>query len=586
MWRSIRLKFVVIYLLLMLFTLQLIGAYFVRTLNASLVRDEVRGVQKQVSLLAAIVKPELTSGGDRSGDKPGDASLLSVFPQPQGGAIYLLNSKGVVEDTSAGSALIGQKRIDSVATQALVGHQSVSAVRYDPSADQHLLAVAMPLFQGDRFIGILEDVVSIQTTYSTMRQVTTIFYTGSALVLAFTALLGIGLSRTISRPILDVTRQAARMAQGDFSRRVQVVSDDELGQLGHAVNDLADKLQTALSENLRERERLRAIITYMGDGVLTFDRDLRPVYANEAALRCLPRGADDFARAGRLLGVRRESLTPTQEEWNWVRELDGALLHVHLTAIQREADTDGYVAVIRDVTEQERLYQKQREFVANVSHELRTPLTTIKSYLEALGESGDLDEQTRHTFLDVCRQEADRMVRITQDLLQLSGLETQGIRYVEGWVDAQEWLTAACQRLEMQAKRQGVALDLRPVPKLQFRGDRDLLDRVLDNIIGNALKYTAAGGQVRVRAEREEDKLRVCVEDTGIGIPESDLPHVFERFYRVDKARSRRSGGTGLGLTLAREIIDLHGGRIGIESQLGRGTKVWLLLPLTEGEPA
>ncbi|WP_067930360.1 ATP-binding protein [Alicyclobacillus kakegawensis] len=586
MWRSIRLKFVVIYLLLMLFTLQLIGAYFVRTLNASLVRDEVRGVQKQVSLLAAIVKPELTSGGGRSGDKPGDASLLSVFPQPQGGAIYLLNSKGVVEDTSAGSALIGQKRIDSVATQALVGHKSVSAVRYDPSADQHLLAVAMPLFQGDRFIGILEDVVSIQSTYSTMRQVTTIFYTGSALVLAFTALLGIGLSRTISRPILDVTRQTARMAKGDFSRRVQVVSDDELGQLGHAVNDLADKLQTALSENLRERERLRAIITYMGDGVLTFDRDLRPVYANEAALRCLPRGAEDFSRAGRLLGVQRESLAPAQEEWNWVRELDGALLHVHLTAIQREADTDGYVAVIRDVTEQERLYQKQREFVANVSHELRTPLTSIKSYLEALGESGDLDEQTRRTFLDVCRQEADRMVRITQDLLQLSGLETQGIRYVEGWVDAEEWLTAACQRLEMQARRQGVALDLRPVPQLRFRGDKDLLDRVLDNVIGNAIKYTAAGGQVRVSAECERDKLRVCVEDTGIGIPESDLPHVFERFYRVDKARSRRSGGTGLGLTLAREIIDLHGGRIGIESKLGQGTKVWLVLPLTEGEPA
>ncbi|MCL6631754.1 MAG: cell wall metabolism sensor histidine kinase WalK [Alicyclobacillus herbarius] len=588
MWRSIRLKFVIIYLLLMLFTLQLIGAYFVRTLNASLVRGEMRSVQRQASLLAAIVKPELSVGPRHNSDKPGtdSTSLLSAFPQPQGGAVYLLNSKGVVEDTSAGSALVGQKRIDSVATQALVGHKSVSTVRYDPIAHQHVLAVAVPLFDGKRFIGILEDVVSIQNTYTTMRQVTTIFYTGSAFVLAFTALLGIALSRTISRPIQEVTRQTARMANGDFSRRVQVVSDDELGQLGHAVNDLAEKLQTALSENLRERERLRAIITYMGDGVLTFDSQLKPVFANDAALRCLPRGAEDVARAGQLLGLCRESLTAPGGEWNWVRELDGALLHVHVTAIQRGDETDGYVAVIRDVTEQERLYQKQRDFVANVSHELRTPLTSIKSYLEALAEQDDLDAQTRRTFLAVCQQEAERMVRITHDLLQLSGLETRGIHYVEGWLDAAEWLTAACQRLEMQAKRQGVSLHLRPVPNVAFRGDRDLLDRVLDNIIGNALKYTAAGGVVLVSAAKQEDKLRVLVQDNGIGIPEADLPHVFERFYRVDKARSRRSGGTGLGLALAREIIDLHGGEIGIESELGRGTKVWLTLPLPEGETA
>jgi two-component system sensor histidine kinase VicK len=587
MWRSIRVKFVIIYLLLMLFTLQLIGAYFVRTLNASLVRDQMRTVERQVSLLATIVKPELNSGGDhRPGYKPGDAgSLLASFPQPLGGAVYLLDDKGVVEDTSAGTALIGQKRIDSVATQALVGHKQVAAVRYDPVTDQHLLAVALPLFENHRFSGILEDVVSIQNTYTTMRQVTTIFYTGSALVLVFAALLGAILSRTITRPVLEVTRQARRMADGDFSRRVRIASDDELGQLGYTINDLADKLQAAISENLRERERLHAVITYMGDGVITFDPHLRPVFANEAALRHLPRGADDLPRAGRLLGIDERVLKGVREGWNGVRELGDAILHIHLTAIRRDGELDGYVAVVRDVTEQEQLYQKQRDFVANVSHELRTPLTSLKSYLEALADEAALDVQTREMFLKVCQQEADRMVRITQDLLQLSGLETRGIRYAERLIEADEWLAAAFRRFEMQAKQQGVALTLGKVADVQLKGDRDLLDRVLDNVIGNALKYTASGGRVEVTADVSEDQLLIRVRDTGIGIPSEDLPHVFERFYRVDKARSRRRGGTGLGLALAREIVERHGGYIGIDSRVGEGTTVWMRLPLAEEDP-
>jgi two-component system sensor histidine kinase VicK len=246
----------------------------------------------------------------------------------------------------------------------------------------------------------------------------------------------------------------------------------------------------------------------------------------------------------------------------------------------------GYVAVLRDVTEQEKLNQARRDFVANVSHELRTPLTTIKSYIDAVREEG-LDEPTRARFLDVIAHEVDRMVRLTHDLLQLSGLETRSRSIHRAPVELSAWLTQCVERFRMHAESIGVDLTLEMDGPVVVEGDRDLLDRVIDNLLGNALKYTTSGGRVAVRLRTEEGSARIEVSDTGIGIPAEDLPHVFERFYRVDKARSRRMGGSGLGLALAREITEWHGGTIRIESEVGRGTTVIVTLPATaRGETA
>ena len=579
MWRSIRVRLVIVYTLLILFSLQLIGAYFVRALTDALIHSDTQQAKNQAQVIATIVVPELTDSKGKGSQPP----LLAASPQLANGVVYVLNPDGVVRDTSTGVALIGQKRIDSVAAQTLVNHTTAVAVHYDPVSDQHVLAVAVPVENQGHFLGVVESVVPVQASYVVMRKVTTIFYTGTALALALATLLGAVLTRTIAQPVVEVTRQARKMAAGDFSQRVAVRSDDEFGELSLAINHLADGLQDALAVGARERERLRAVIKYMGDGVLAFDANGVLMFKNDAATRLLAEALAD-GRGLSALGLYRKDLLQIRGDRAFVQPLGEALVHVHVTEIRKEDDqqVQGYVALVRDVTEQENLQGARRDFVANVSHELRTPLTTIKSYVEALAE--DPDPDTRHHFLDVVAEQTERMIRLTQDLLLLSGLEKGGRSFNPRPVSVQDWLHAAVERFQLQAKAQGVDLSLQSAHHPAVIGDRDMLDRVLDNLLSNALKYTAYGGSVELRSHVEKDVVVVEVADTGTGIPAEDMPHVFERFYRVDKGRSRKKGGSGLGLALARELTERHGGTVTIASQLDKGTTVTLRLPVAVGE--
>jgi len=564
-----------------LFALELIGAYFVRALTTSLLNNESQIVQNQAQLLATIAAPVLSLQAKKPTTE--FSSILTSFPNTLGGEVYILDTQGTVLDTSTSSALIGQKRTDSVATRTLLSEKRSMAVRYDVSQHQHLLAIAVPITNGRQFLGIVEYVVDIQSTYATVRQVTTIFYTGSALVLLLTAILGIVLSRTFTQPVLDVTAQARTMANGNFSGRVKVRSDDELGELATAINHLTEKLEEALAANVREQEKLNSVIQYMGDAVFVFDSKFTLTRFNDAAKR-LVHGLQSVERLAETLSLPSR-ISSTQDACSFITALDNHVVHIHLTTIRGQSAIDGYVAVMRDVTEQEQLNRARRDFVANVSHELRTPLTSIKTYIEALQDSTP-DEETQTSFLGVISQETDRMVRLTQDLLQLSGLEQKRSEFHEVTVNVGELLHDVAVALELQAKAQSIDLKLNMSPESYVSGDKDLLHRLLDNILTNAFKYTPSGGTVYLHNGEDDGHVLIVIRDTGIGIPEEDIPHVFERFYRVDKARSRRKGGSGLGLALAREIAERHGGSIRVESQLDHGTQVTVVLPKAEEAPS
>lgn len=578
MWRSIRVKLVAVYLLLILFSLQVIGAYFVRSLNTSLMRNETQTVKAQAQLIASMAAPEIPKAAK---DPQGFSSVLSSMPQLINGSAYILNPQGVVLDTSVGRALIGQKRVDSVVTETTVSKQPATAIRVDPITNQYLLEVAVPITDQGRFQGVVEYDVPVQGIYTTIHQVTTIFYTASLVALLLTAALSVILAQTIARPVVEVTRQARHMAAGDFTRRVAVNSNDEFGELSTAINDLAEKLAEALAANARERDRLQAVITYMGEGVVVLDANRKPVFVNDAADRLLTNPDDQTQTVADLLGVR-DHASSDSTEGTFVRAIGDNLMHVHLTPMRQDGQVDGYVALIRDVTEQEKLNQARRDFVSNVSHELRTPLTSIKSYLEVLLDNQGADANTQREFLSVIERETDRMVRLTQDLLHLSGLDSRQTPIRWSDIGVSDWLTSAVDRFQLQAASLGVNLEVQGKTDAVIRGDRDMLDRVLDNLLGNALKYTASGGRITLSAVTHRMVVEVNVADTGMGIPAEDLPHVFERFFRVDKARSRRRGGSGLGLALVREIAELHSGRVRISSELNVGTTVTVELPRRE----
>ncbi|MCL2747252.1 MAG: cell wall metabolism sensor histidine kinase WalK [Oscillospiraceae bacterium] len=410
---------------------------------------------------------------------------------------------------------------------------------------------------------------------------------------AMAIVLSLVLSKAITTPLERLTRGARRMASGTFAEgaavAVAVESDDEIGVLTSTFNDMARELQRTLEEVGSERDKLGTLFLHMTDGVASFTRDGAPLQANPSAERMLGCHFSDMPRYDEVLGdvaPLAEVLALCEEPRFLLKECErgGRRLLISLAPFGREG-IDGIMAVLHDVTEQHRLDEVRREFVLNVSHELRTPLTNIRSYAETLLDAKDLPPETASSFTQVILREAERMNNIVRDLLSLSRFDYGKLDWHVASFPLDEMLQSIHAAMLLEAERMRHELTLSCQSPLFLTGDRARLEQVVVNVLTNALKYTPAGGRVEVSASQTGDTARIVVRDNGIGIPKEDLPHIFERFYRVDKARTRHSGGTGLGLSIAREIVEAHHGVIDISSVSGEGTTVTISLPV-EGEGA
>ena len=368
-----------------------------------------------------------------------------------------------------------------------------------------------------------------------------------------------------------------RVAEGDFSRRIEVTSRDEIGVLTDTFNDMARQLRDTLRQVENERNKLDTLFLHMTDGVVAFDRDGRVIHSNPAAEGMLgrPIGADTTYKElfGGQFSLREAMAAPDHLEGE-VRVGD-QVLDLLLAPFDRERQ-GGVLVVLHDVTEERKNQEMQREFVANVSHELRTPLTNIRSYAETLSDSaGDIPPATEKKFLGVILNESDRMTHIVQDLLTLSRFDSGRDELKLSWFSFEEAVQDLYNAVYMEAQRHSHTMKLRMEPGLpQVRADRERIMQVMMNIVSNSIKYTPDGGQIRISAGQNGGRVWMQVDDNGIGIPAEDRPRIFERFYRVDKARSRQSGGTGLGLSIAKEIVDRHEGALELVDRDGPGLSV------------
>lgn len=434
------------------------------------------------------------------------------------------------------------------------------------------------------------DLSSINTFLSQARL---IFVEATALALAVTVLLGFTLARSITVPINDVTDKVQIMSQGDFDIRVPVKSDDEIGQLAEMFNMLAGRLGATISEINNEKNKLGTILRYMADGLVAIDLSGSLLHANPAARTILGldqeadlEGADYEEIMGHLdekLSLDRIKEGCDSGGGQTVYRKGSETYVIRFDRFKDENGKDvGIILVIQDITERQKLEDMQTDFVANVSHELKTPLTNIKSYTETLLDGAMDDRDTAMSFLQIVDKEADRMNRLVKDLLQLSRLDHQQepIFLREGNIVL--LVNMVLMKVEMTAKQKG--LTIRPLydeeGDIRVNLDKDRMEQVVMNIITNAIKYTNEGGHIDVDIRQDKDQVRVSVQDDGIGIPPESLPRIFERFYRVDKARSRAMGGTGLGLAITKEIVDSHGGSLEAESKPGEGTKITIVLPV------
>ncbi|GEN34663.1 cell wall metabolism sensor histidine kinase WalK [Aneurinibacillus danicus] len=588
-FQTVQWKVVILYLLLILIAMQVIGAYFIRATESYYLNNFDETLNTQANLLAVNVEKYLEEENIPREDI--DNLIHNLFAL-RNADVQLLDQNGtVLTTTEENKAFIGQKNTRAEINMALLGTRNDS-IQYNPETRQRVKVLALPIKKGTKILGVLYMVASMEEVYHTMRQINGIFATGTVLALLLTAALGIVLARTITTPVKEITRQATAMANGDFNGRVRIYSEDEIGQLGETFNLLTRKLKQALSQTEAEKEKLSSILANMTDGVIAADGDRNIILVNKPAERIL--GVSYKTVLGKNL--YEVLAVPNEEEWDSLFEKNGSLLmdmnvegeerliRFSFTVLKsrEEEKNSGIIAVMQDVTEQEALEKERKEFVANVSHELRTPLTTLKSYLEALEEGVVDDRELSRRFLRVLLNETDRMTRLVTDLLQLSRYDAGQYALDLQPVNVRELLHNVTERFALRSQQENIALSL-DVPESglpRVKADRDNIIQVLDNLISNAMKYSSENTTVVIQAHEEENVVRIEIIDEGIGIRRRDLDRIFERFYRVDKARSRSMGGTGLGLSIARQIVLAHGGTIEIDSEWGKGTRVSFTLPI------
>lgn len=403
-----------------------------------------------------------------------------------------------------------------------------------------------------------------------------------AIILAFL------FSSYLTKPISALTVKAREMATGELNNPIEVFSNDEIGDLTENFNKMAISLNKTLAEIAGEKNKMETVFTHMTDGILVFDSAGNIIHKNPAAFKMLKtRKAKNFNQvfANKVEWSYQELLRAVRNRPKRITvTIDNFFYSVDFARyINEQEKALGLISVIQDITEHKKLENLQKEFVANVSHEIRTPLTTIKSYTETLLEGEIEDRATITRFLTVINDESDRMALLVQDLLELSKLDNKKAVTDYQLIEMNELVAQCVNNFRIHAQKKEQILSFAGCDQdCYIMGEQKRIEQVFNNLLSNAIKYSDVGDRIALVCYEVDYYIVVEISDTGMGMPKSDLEHIFERFYRVDKARSRSMGGTGLGLAIAKEIVELHEGKIKVDSQLEVGTTFTVYLPKYE----
>ncbi|MFC7395071.1 cell wall metabolism sensor histidine kinase WalK [Scopulibacillus cellulosilyticus] len=599
-FKSIQFKFLLIYTLLILLAMQLIGVYFTDQLEKNFLNNFNNSLKSQASMLSYNIAEAIKEAKESGQGNPNDVidKIKDQLSETGGGlkVAQVIDQSGKIVATSdpAHSDIVGKRTTNNaIMRDVLTSNGMKLYTKRDASSGERVRVLTDPIEVDNQHYGILYIEKSLEYVYKDLRSINRILATATLFALIVTAALGVFLARTITKPLSQLQRQAVAVAQGDFTRKVRRFDEDEIGHLAASFNNMTERLHEANETTEAERRKLKSVLAYMTDGVIATDKNGHVILMNN--------------RSEELLGVYKQNvlgssvidLLKLQGQFTTydLYHLDDSvildfssdeqvfLLRAHFSVIKKENDDlNGLIAVLHDVTEQEQIEAERREFVSNVSHELRTPLTTMKSYLEALQDGAVKDEGLATKFLDVTQMETERMIRLVNDLLQLSKMDAKDYTINQQRTDFVEFFHKIIDRFEM-SKKQNIRF-IRKLPKnpVYVDIDRDKLTQVIDNIISNALKYSPEGGALTFNVVNLGTFIRASISDQGVGIPKDHLSKIFMRFYRVDRARSRKLGGTGLGLAIAKEMIEAHGGEIWANSEWKKGSTISFTLPVHKEE--
>ncbi|MDU3086968.1 MAG: ATP-binding protein [Peptoniphilus harei] len=449
--------------------------------------------------------------------------------------------------------------------------------------------IARPILSGDgSILAIIYMTRNLNSIYSVIDDSKVIITYATLISLITTSILGYFIANSITGPIRALTKKAKALAKGNFNQSIEVKSKDEIGELGMMFNFLTKELRESIEKMDLERSKLDTIFNYMAEGVIAIDRNNRLIHANSIAKKILNISEKDFYRVINLKSINLNNIDYKNEESLRGEELTkiaNSFYKIKYAPYKSDAlINSGLIIVLQDVDKEHMLDIMRKEFVANVSHELKTPITTIKSYTETLLDS-DLDKDSQRNFLKVIDRENSRMSRIVTDLLYLSNIDYNKDNVSMESIDTYEFIAEAIESQSILIVQKNHKIELNIDMDIKdIYAERNGADQILTNIISNACKYTPENGKIVIDATNKDDLVEIKVTDNGIGIPKEDLPRISERFYRVEKGRSRQMGGTGLGLSIASEMIKSFGGSLKIDSVFGEGTTVTLLFKASEGD--
>ena len=587
MHRGLHFKVVLIMLLLILSLMVVVSAFLIRGVTRFYLQQFYD--QMQSAFADREFVQELRAAADQE-----DVSSVTAVLNAYSGAL------GIEENTRAFYVLTGDTGrllyASDGSTELQMTPNVITALTgtegYAGSMTANYMDVAVPI-SGDAGSYVICVRDNRQTAAALTGEMLTIILEALVIGLLISVLLSFLLAKTMVQPIQSLTRAARGMAAGDFSEQIPVKAEDEIGILTSTFNDMGSRLHDTLQDIESERNKLATVFLHMTDGIVAFSGEGEVIQLNPAADRLL--GMEIEGSGLRFADIFGDIASPEQaramkddEVIEGEKETGGRSLDIFLAPFYGEGVQGGILAVIHDVTAQRRSDEQRREFVANVSHELRTPITNVRSYAETLVDAGEeLPPETVHSFLGVILSESDRMTKLVQDLLALSKFDAGEVDFRMEPFDACQAVRKVYEAMRLDVAKHGLDLNLSlPAGPAWVLGDRDRIEQVIINITTNAVRYTSEGGSVEMSAVRKGNEVLLSVQDTGIGIPKEDIPRIFDRFYRVDKARSRALGGTGLGLSIAFEIVRRHNGRMEIDSEVGKGTTMTVHLPCyTEGEP-
>lgn len=594
--RKFRVRLTIIFIALIGASVLLAGLFMAKILQDTYIEALEDNMQREIRLIMATI--EWKQSGTLDELAAYYSSLARHFRQSADSRVTFIRYDGVVLGESDRDPLTMENHLTRAEIQQAQKNGSGYSIRFSESLNQNMLYVALPVRGEDRIAGYVRLATSLQEVESAVRKLWLFLLAGLAVLFLAAGIISYRIAYGLTRPFEKMTRVARQISNMNYKSRVSIRTKDEIGELGQAINTMAESLQFQMNRISENEGRLKSVLENMMSGVMMIDKNERIVLLNRSAEEIL--GFSAVELLGKKYNEAKQQFEFTQlieecfETGEHIRDEmifyfpEERILEVNLSPMSlSDNEFAGVLVVLHDITAVRRLERMRSEFVANVSHELKTPIAAVKGFAETLLAGAMNDKETAKSFLQIIFDESERLNRLIGDILELSKIESRRIPLHFSPIDLRSFLEQTLHVMKSEAQKKRIELELHIADDLYMEADEDRLRQILINLLSNGVNYTPEGGKVKVKAQplygggdKEPDRVRIIVADTGIGIPRKDLPRIFERFYRVDKARSRSSGGTGLGLSIVKHLVELHKGQITVESEVGVGSKFIIDLPI------